>query len=440
MKIFIALFLTLNAVPVLADLPVQDLTLGPLEDVTKSEKPAKQKRGENAKAKAKETGEKIKNLGKNLVQKGKEGVEKGRTKLNTALDEVNGKLSANDTKKETTPPAKASGDDAKNHADEKVSSNNDNFNPAGNDAGGTNSNFEELAADEDTETKKLKEKKEAYEDAKATEQSKENRMLTAATTAATGIGGMELAMGLAEQKADKAAEQNMDAYIATFRCTYGNGKQVRGGKEEIELPGGNDATMMKYREEYFALAESLKVRKTALDMTPGIEAEEIMDKSQMGLYDDENLGITDGAYASLYRAKMLGSEKDQQEIDEAKKKSKNRVIGGAVVAGAGVVGGAIGDSLINGKLSEKIKEAKEKKNADKEEDDEDDDEDDVPLAYKKCDARIDNYVCDAENLKTGIYYGNMTDAVYTTHKDKETAQKWCNKLDDMYGTNGSCNS
>ena len=218
----------------------------------------------------------------------------------------------------------------------------------------------------DFDAEALSKKQDAYNDAKANEQSLANRTLTAATTAATGIGGMQLAQGLAEQKADKAAEQDMDAYIATFKCTYGNGKQVKASSQEIELPGGNDATMMKYRDEYFALAESLKVRKNALGMTPGIEAEEIMDKSQMGLYDDDFMGITEGSYASLYRAKMLGSEKDQQQIDEEKKKSKNRVIAGAVVAGAGVVGGVVGNSLINGKIGEKLKESIKNKKAGKE--------------------------------------------------------------------------
>ena len=193
-----------------------------------------------------------------------------------------------------------------------------------------------------------------------------NRLLTAATTAATGIGGMELAQGLAEQKADKAAEQDMSAYIATMRCTYGNGKQVKAGNEEIELPGGNDATMMKLRAEYITLANDLKERKAALDMKPGIESEEILDKADLGLYDDENIGITDGAYASLYRAQMLNSEKDQQQIDEAKKTSKTRVIAGGVAAGVGVVGGLVGDSLINGKLGEKIKELKDKRSSTKE--------------------------------------------------------------------------
>ena len=207
----------------------------------------------------------------------------------------------------------------------------------------------------------LEQKQKAYDEAKANEQSLANRTLTAVTTAATGIGGMELARGLAEQKADKEAEQDMAAYIATFRCTYGDGHQVKAGPEEIELPGGNDATMMSLRNEYFTLASDLKERKEALGLTPGIESETILDKSEMGLYDDENVGIESGAYASIYRATVLESEEDQAKIDEERKASKNRVIGGAVAAGVGVVGGIVGNSLINGKLSEKIKEKSEKK-------------------------------------------------------------------------------
>ena len=187
----------------------------------------------------------------------------------------------------------------------------------------------------------------AYEDAKANEQSLANRTLTALTVAATGIGGMELARGLAEQRADKEADQDMAAYIETMRCTYGDGKQVKAGPEEIELPGGNDATLMSLRNEYFALASDLKERKEALGMTPGIESETILDKAQMGLYDDENVGISSGAYASLYRAKALDSEEDKTKIEEEQSASKKRVIGGGVAAGAGAVGGIVGNGLIN---------------------------------------------------------------------------------------------
>lgn len=44
---------------------------------------------------------------------------------------------------------------------------------------------------------------------------------------------------------------------------------------------------------------------------------------------------------------MLGSEVDQAKIDEERKASKNRVMGGAIAAGAGVLGGIIGDLAIN---------------------------------------------------------------------------------------------
>ena len=203
--------------------------------------------------------------------------------------------------------------------------------------------------DKDSE-EALKDAEKKYEDAKANEQSLANRTLTAVTTAATGIGGMELAQGLAEQKADKDAEMAMDAYIATMRCEYGNGKSVKVGTAEIELPGGNDPEMMKLRNEYFTLAQSLKERKEALGMKPGIESEIVLNKAQMGLYDDENTGITSGVYASLYRAKM-GNETDQAKLQEMKDASKKRVIGGAIAVGAGIVGGIVGNQIINGKRS-----------------------------------------------------------------------------------------
>lgn len=206
------------------------------------------------------------------------------------------------------------------------------------------------------DTKKIQEAQATYEEAKENEQSIENRTLTALTTAATGIGGMELAQGLAEQKADKDAAADMAAYIATMRCTYGDNQQVKAGTSQIELPGGNNSDLMKLRSEYFALAADLKTRKDALGLAPGIESQEILDKAQSGLYDDESITGTDGTYASLYRAQMLDSEKDKSQIEEDAKKSKTRVIAGGVAAGVGVVGGAVGDSLINGELHDLIEE------------------------------------------------------------------------------------
>ena len=223
-------------------------------------------------------------------------------------------------------------------------------------------------ADYEVKTEQLEQLKKAYEEAKAKEQSMGNKLLTAATVAATGLGMMELMMGKAEQKADADAEQDMAAYMATMRCTYAGGKSVKAGPEEIELPGGNDGNLMKYRSEYIALAKSLKERKTAMDMLPGIESEEILDKAEMGLYDDENKGIESGTYASLYRAKQ-GSEEDQKKIDADKAKSEKRVKYGAIAAAGGTALGIGGDSLINGKLGELIKNRKDKKSGNKTDDD-----------------------------------------------------------------------
>ena len=192
----------------------------------------------------------------------------------------------------------------------------------------------------------LKKLEDAYQQAKERETSLANRTLTATTMAATGIGGMQLAQGLAEQKADKDAEMAMDAYMATFRCEYGGGKSFKGGATQIELPGGNNSEMMKLRQSYLKLAADLKERKNILGLKAGIESLVVLDKVQTGLYDDEGVGVTSGAYGSLYRAKM-GNEADQAKLDEAGQVSAGRVKGGGAALGIGAVGGVSGDLLIN---------------------------------------------------------------------------------------------
>lgn len=205
----------------------------------------------------------------------------------------------------------------------------------------------------------LEEKQNAYDEAKANEQSTANKTLTALTTAATGIGTMELLQGRAEQKADKEADQDMAAYIATMKCTYADGKQVKAGPAEVELPGAGNQQLINYRAEYVSLANDLKERKNVLGMKAGIESEEILDKFASGLYDDENVGIKSGAFESRYRAQMLGSEEDQQKLDDAKATSKKRVMGGAIAAGAGVLVGVVGNAIINSEQRKQIEENEE---------------------------------------------------------------------------------
>ena len=193
--------------------------------------------------------------------------------------------------------------------------------------------------------KKIMELQKAYSQAKERETSTANRLLSGATMAATGLGGMELARGLAEQNADKDAAADMAAYMATFQCKIGDkGNKINGGDMEIATPGANQ--LIDLYQTYVALASDLRERKNALGIKPGIEAEVVLDKSAVGLYDDKGNGIQNGTYASLYRATM-GNGADIDKLAEQSDASTRRVQIGGTVAGAGAVGGAVGNVLIN---------------------------------------------------------------------------------------------
>ena len=178
-----------------------------------------------------------------------------------------------------------------------------------------------------------------------TEQSTANKLLGGASIAATGIGGMQLASAIAENRADDAAERDMAAYLATFRCDYGQGRNIMGGETDVQLPGGNN--LIELKQQFIELAADLKTRKDALEMTPGIESEVILDSATMGLYDDESLGITDGAYTSLARALSDPDGADAAEWAQQRSDTKSQLTTGAVMAGVGIVGGVVGNLLIN---------------------------------------------------------------------------------------------
>ncbi len=213
------------------------------------------------------------------------------------------------------------------------------------------------AADEEAKAKKLADLKAKADEAKETEQSLENKILGATGMATMGIGGMQLASGLAEKKADEEAETAMKAYLATFTCEYGSGR-IAGGESAIELPGANALTplVMQYRE----LANSLKTRKNALGMQPGIESEEIIDAATAGLYDDKNVGKTGGAYTSLAAA-LQGDATAAAAWDAQKEEAAKKVKTGAITAGVGGAASLIGNVALNGELGEKIKDLKAKK-------------------------------------------------------------------------------
>ncbi len=197
------------------------------------------------------------------------------------------------------------------------------------------------------------------------EQSTENKLLGAAAIGATGIGGMQLASGAAEMAADEDAEQAMRAYLATFHCNYGGGKNIPGGEQNVQLPA---ADLLDLRTQYINLANSLKIRKTSLDMRPGIESEAILDTASTGLYDDVAIGKTDGAFTSLARALTDKTSPDSTEWEQQKSESAKKTKTGGTIAAVGAVGGAVGNLIINKDApkenSKKIKSEFEKKSRD----------------------------------------------------------------------------
>ena len=177
------------------------------------------------------------------------------------------------------------------------------------------------------------------------EQSTANKLLGGASIGAMGIGGMQTASAIAEKRADEEAERDMAAYIATFRCDFGQGRNIQGGETEIALPGASELSPLY--TEFMELAADLKIRKEALGLRAGIESEVIIDSATTGLYDDVSLGKTDGAYTSLYRALTDSDSADAAEWAEQKSDTASQLKTGATSLGVGAVASVAGNLLIN---------------------------------------------------------------------------------------------
>ena len=190
----------------------------------------------------------------------------------------------------------------------------------------------------------LKEKSDNVNKLRDNEQSLANRMTSAVSMGATGIGGMMLAQSLSEQRVDKESEQDMDAYLATFRCEYAGGNPVPGGTIGAQLPADK---LFDLYQEYVTLAADVQEAKSQLGLKPGIESEVVLDKANIALYDDTSTGTTNGTYASLYRALSDSSSMDAQKWNDQKAQTnKNLKIGIGVVAGGAALG-EVGNILTN---------------------------------------------------------------------------------------------
>ncbi len=184
-----------------------------------------------------------------------------------------------------------------------------------------------------------------YDDVRGNEQSLANRTLGAAAMATVGAGGQMTASSLSEQKSDADAERDMAAYLATFRCDWGSGRNVRGGETNVELPGAGQLIPMY--SEYVTLANDLKLRKAQLGLKAGIESEPILDSATTGLYDDVSTGISSGAYASLARALQNPNGADAKMWAEQKEKTAQNLKTGIGLVATGVAASVAGNAIIN---------------------------------------------------------------------------------------------
>lgn len=197
---------------------------------------------------------------------------------------------------------------------------------------------------EDSE-KQIAELQENADAMREKEQSLANRLLGAAGMGATGAGLMMTASALAQQNAANSATRDMTAYLATFRCDFGQGRNINGGETNISLPGGNQ--LLPLYTEYITLAADLKTRKDALGLSPGIESEVIMDSATSGLYDDVSSGRADGAFVSLAAALSDPTGAAAAAWAEQQNATAQQLQTGLITAGAGTVAGIIGNLAIN---------------------------------------------------------------------------------------------
>ncbi|MBQ7185835.1 MAG: hypothetical protein IJR92_03455, partial [Alphaproteobacteria bacterium] len=157
-----------------------------------------------------------------------------------------------------------------------------------------------------------------------------HNIVSGASTAMTGIGMMQAVQGFSEQKSDAAAESDMAAHIATFKCNYDKGPTFKYSTEEIIIPGGDE--LLKYYTEYKTLADQLKGTKATLNLAPGIESQVVYDKAESGLYQNFATERAAGHYASVSRALMDSDSEDAAAWAAEKEKSQKRLAIGASVA------------------------------------------------------------------------------------------------------------
>jgi outer membrane protein OmpA-like peptidoglycan-associated protein len=193
--------------------------------------------------------------------------------------------------------------------------------------------------------------------------------ITGVSTAAMGIGGMQLAQGLGEQSADRAVRTDMQGYLDSLYCSYGTNR-VAFGTKGTQL---TDAELDLLREEYAIKSAGLKDLKVQMGIKPGVESEipvgnvmydangnivgaRLITDSD-SLYNNDAVARGSSEFGRLSTALQDGAGIDAQMIAAQQQTSRNRVVGGAIAVASGAAVGIAGN-ILNEKFGEKDKSAK----------------------------------------------------------------------------------
>ncbi len=162
---------------------------------------------------------------------------------------------------------------------------------------------------------------------------------------AAGIGGSMLMSGMAEQNQDELAKIAASANLSSITCSIGNRANIPLDSNSVFADGGNE--LMELYAEYTTISTRTKNSKTALNMAPGIESEVVMDKSTMGLYDDEGGTALNSTFASMSDAVRNPNDDNATQINQQSEDARKKVTTGAIVGAGGLAFGVGGDILTN---------------------------------------------------------------------------------------------
>lgn len=174
-----------------------------------------------------------------------------------------------------------------------------------------------------------------------------DKAITGVSTAAMGLGGMQLAQGLGEQSADRDAASQMQNYLSDIYCKY-PGNQVSYGATGVRLTGANELDLL--REDFATKAAKLKVMKQQLGIASGIESEieigNITYDTNGNIYSAQLAADDTGLYqnASVNRGEDEFSTA-QERVDSGE--TSERITTGAVLAGGGAAVSVGGHLLLD---------------------------------------------------------------------------------------------